>query len=526
MLKIDGVSDQIIKYLTDIGISDDISIIEALEAYKFVDREQILEAYNASTILKYKVVNKDIIEKSEFSDIEQKYGVFLEKVNDRAYNLYALMFSDIPLTSIELALGLYDVQPYYITPYNYNKIKNPAYAYKYNTDVLFKRILMQAIALHATDLHFDVKHIEMEPVYTISYRRDADILQMELFKLDRTLNADIISKLIETKTGVSSLDLLDPSGVVASASNILGDNDVELRISANRVKDGYHYVIRIQQKETFSFTLNKLGFAPSVMKDLFKITKKRNGITLITGAIRTGKNTTAFALANEMKDQPIKIISYESPIEVLMPFTQVDYLGDENVLLNAVRLAKKQDVNIAFLNEIPNKEVAFAIRDLANSSVHVITTMHMNRLWHLPYKLKEYYGDDYKDIISQINGVFNQKMYGVNCKHCRTQMLTSELKDEGHRNLAKMFNVDIMYDTKGCDYCGGLGVQPGVNQPYVEHLIFTEELTDKLLACDHPYQMEVILRDAVRDKKQSLEDYMIIGFQNGDIPLYALDQIC
>lgn len=83
-----------------------------------------------------------------------------------------------------------------------------------------------------------------------------------------------------------------------------------------------------------------------------------------------------------------------------MPFTQVDYGGDESTLLNAVRLAKKQDVNVAYINELPNKEVAFSVRDLVNSSVYVLTTMHMDRLWHLPYKLKEYYGDQFKDVIS------------------------------------------------------------------------------------------------------------------------------
>ena len=49
---------------------------------------------------------------------------------------------------------------------------------------------------------------------------------------------------------------------------------------------------------------------------------------------------------------PIKLVSYEYPIEVLMPVSQVDYANNEEILLNAIRLAKKQDVNVAFLNEI------------------------------------------------------------------------------------------------------------------------------------------------------------------------------
>ena len=523
--KIRGVTDQILGFLSNIGVVDEADVIEALEAYKFVDRSDIIAAFN-NTDSVYKVVSKETVDNSKYLELGKKYGVFIEEGEHDVVNVYAKMLTTVPLTAIELEVGLNEVIPYFVTPYNFNLLKDKEYKYQYNPEVLFKRILMQALKLHATDLHFDVKHVNMRPVYTISYRRDADLLTMELFDLDKDMNASIISKLIETKTGASSLDLLSADGVIASTSNILGTDDVELRISANKVKDGYHYVIRIQQKKTFTFTLDKLGFHVSVLDDLREISNKRNGITLITGAIRTGKNTTAFAVANEIKSKPVKIISYESPIEVLMPFSQVDYFDDENILLNAVRLAKKQDVNVAFLNEIPNKEVAFAVRDLANSSIHVITTLHMNRIWHLPYKLKEYYGDDYKDVISQINGVFNQKMYGVNCPFCSQNFLIDELKNDKHKMLAKKYGIASMAKSVGCEKCAGFGVQPGRNQPYVEHLLFTEEIIDKLLACDHPYQMERVIRDEVRSKHQTLEDYMMPEFEHGKIPLIALDDIC
>lgn len=507
----------VFSYFEDAGIVQDFDLLEALEAYKFVSRNEILSKVNDVTADKHEIMH-------DYPEVENRFNILLEKKDSDCVTAYVPITRDVDITALELAVNLAEIDVIYITPLNYNQLRYDNYVYKFNADILFKRILIEAIRLHATDLHFDVKHVDMEPEYTISYRRDSDLIPMDSFHLTKELNAEIISKLIEAKTGVSSLDLLDPSGVIGNASNILDDNDVELRIAANSVLDGYHYVIRIQQKQTFSFNINKLGFADSVQKDLNKILTKRNGITLITGAIRTGKNTTAFALANEFVKEPIKIVSYESPIEVLMPFTQIDYLGDENILLNAVRLAKKQDVNIAFLNEIPNKEVAFAIRDLANSSIHVITTMHMNRIWHLPYKLKEYYGDEYKDIISQINGVFNQKMFGVNCPECSEQIMVGDV-DEKYRDKLKEIGLDSVHESKGCPYCNGTGVIPGKNQPYAEHLIFNEELISKLLSCDHPYEMEIILRDEVRSKKQALENYMLSAYEAGTIPLSAVNQL-
>lgn len=509
--------DNVFTYLENIGIYSPFDTLLALEAYKFVSRNEILSKVDGIVEDKTDIAD-------EFPDINAKYSVLAERKDEDTIKIYVPISHTVDITNLELDLNLVALEIVYITPLNYEQLKNKEYQYKFNADLLFKRILIEAIRLHATDLHFDVHHVDMKPVYKVSYRRDADLIELKSFELTREMNADIISKLIESKTGISSLDLLDPSGVVGNASNILGNDDVELRISANKVLDGYHYVIRIQQKQTFGFTLNKLGFHENVLRDLEYVLRKRNGITLITGAIRTGKNTTAFAMLNELTKKPIKIVSYESPIEVLMPFTQVDYLDDQNILLNAVRLAKKQDINIAYLNEIPNKEVAFAIRDLANSSVHVVTTMHMNRIWHLPYKLKEYYGDEYKDIISQINGVFNQKMFGVNCPECLEQVMVKDL-DSVYRDKLWEMGVESIKTSPGCPYCDGEGVVPGKNQPYAEHLIFTEQLIDRLLACDHPYEMERIIRDEVREKSQSFEDYMKPAFEVGSVPLYAIDHL-
>lgn len=504
-------------YLEDLGIVSDYDVLLALEAYKFTSRSVVLSKAQGITEDKRAIAHA-------FPEVEQKHAVLIEQTDKDIVNVFVPMSRNIDMTALELDLNLAEGNVVYITPLNFEQLKDENYVYPYNADVLFKRILIEAIRLKATDLHFDVKHVDMQAKYTVSYRRGSDLLPLQLFELTKAQNSEIISRLIEANTSVSSLDLLDPAGVIGNATNILGNNDVELRISANKTLDGYHYVIRIQKKETLGFSLHQLGFHEQVQRDLETVMLKRSGITLVTGAIRTGKNTTVFAMLNELVKEPIKILSYESPIEVVMPFTQVDYFGDPNILLNAVRLAKKQDVNIAYLNEIPDKEVAFAIRDLANSSVHVITTMHMNRIWHLPYKLKEYYGDDYKDIISQINGVFNQKMFGVGCPECAEQIMTSALDEKFAEPLQRM-GIETVKRSPGCVHCNNTGLIPGKNQPYAEHLIFNEELIDRLLACDHPYQMENVLRDEVRQRSQTFEDYMKDGFEDGRIPLYAVNHL-
>ena len=478
---------------------------------------------------------KSVNRKEEFLTIEGRYGILLDHIDSKSVKVIKSAFQTLDQTNLELDLKQFkEIEIVNITDVNFRELSEYGYRPKYDPMILFKRILIEVIKLNGTDLHFGVIHRNMRAEYPIQYRVNGDLYDLDLFTLDKELNHSIISTLVETKTSANSLDLSLPDGITANSSDILDNGNVELRIAANKVKDGLQCVIRIQEKKTFSYTIDSLGFSKEAQDFLMWLSKKRSGITLITGAIRTGKNTTAFALANEMIKYPIKMIDYSSPIEVLMPFNQVDYLADENNLLACVRLAKKQDVNVAFLNEIPSKEVAFAVKDLVNSSIHVITTIHMDRIWHLPYKLNEYYGDSYKDVISQINGVMNQKMFDVMCPNCREAYPTSSIRDLAKKAFLEERGLQNVWVAKGCEKCistvkhsghNKTGSVIGANQPYVEFLRFDDKLKSRLLACDHAWQMEEIIKEVVRENKNTLEDTMFDGIQRGVLDYNALDYI-
>lgn len=518
--------DEILNIYRSELITDDEECIYTLEMYKFVMRDVLIQTLNDNqfTEIPFRELN-DYQTAPEFADIEQKYGVLVVKDTETSVCVYLPGLLNTEHNLLELDLNWYSITYARLTPFNFRQLTIQDFRPKYNALTLFKRILLEAISMGATDLHFDTIHTAEGVKYPISCRIDTEIVPIDLFELDEHLNREIIGKLVESKTHTTSIDLGNPSGITAASSDIFGTGGLELRISTGKCIDGYHCVIRIQKQETFTFTLDKLGFYPEVLSDLEKITKKLSGATIITGAVRTGKNTTAFALANEMIKRPIKLVSYEYPVEVLMPMTQIDYMGDEDILLNAIRLAKKQDVNIAFLNEIPNKEVAFAVQDLINSSIHVITTMHLDRLWLLPYRLKEYYGNSYKDVISQINGVFNQKMFGVCCPHCMKEIIVEDIEDTRKKELLLKADMHTVSVSVGCDQCNYTGKIPGRNQPYVEHLLFSLDLVDQLLQCNEPYEMEIVLRKELFKKEQNIEHYMLRGIADKKLSLDALDAV-
>lgn len=530
-----GLQKEVVKIFESKIYSDNTELITDLEIYKFMSRNEILKhlKFEFPELIFENV--KSVNRKEEFLTIEGRYGILLDHIDSKSVKVIKSVFQTLDQTNLELDLKQFkEIEIVNITDVNFRELSEYGYRPKYDPMILFKRILIEVIKLNGTDLHFGVIHRNMRAEYPIQYRVNGDLYDLDLFTLDKELNHSIISTLVETKTSANSLDLSLPDGITANSSDILDNGNVELRIAANKVKDGLQCVIRIQEKKTFSYTIDSLGFSKEAQDFLMWLSKKRSGITLITGAIRTGKNTTAFALANEMIKYPIKMIDYSSPIEVLMPFNQVDYLADENNLLACVRLAKKQDVNVAFLNEIPSKEVAFAVKDLVNSSIHVITTIHMDRIWHLPYKLNEYYGDSYKDVISQINGVMNQKMFDVMCPNCREAYPTSSIRDLAKKAFLEERGLQNVWVAKGCEKCistvkhsghNKTGSVIGANQPYVEFLRFDDKLKSRLLACGHAWQMEEIIKEVVRENKNTLEDTMFDGIQRGVLDYNALDYI-
>ena len=511
------------------GITDIAKVLYMLEIYKFMTRSEILNLLR----LKYPEEEFDDVEELnrelQFSKIESEYGVLVHLADGRNIIVYSEIYHDVATYEISLELARYNIKYCKLTRANFEQLGGFS-GEKLLPSILFKRFLLEALKFGATDLHFTTEHKDGLVQYPVYYRRDGFLYRMNLFELDSELNKSIIMNLIEKKTSSASLDVALSCGVTASAADVFNNGEVELRISAFKVKDGYRCVSRIQQKKTVSFTIGELGFPANVQQALRVITKKRSGLTIIAGAIRTGKNTTAYALANEMLKDPINMLSFDSPIEVLMPFAQVDYREDPDELLNYVRLAKKQDVDIVYLNELPTKEVAFAAKDLVNSSVHVITTIHLDRIWHLPYRLKEYYGESYKDIITQINGVFTQKMFPVLCPHCRKSVLASDVATEDQNKILRKWNVQQVYKSFGCENCrdvenNSFGYVIGHNQPSVEFLLFSNELKEQLVLCQHPYEMEMILRKSVQEREQSLEKSIVDMIRAGMYDVSALDQI-
>ena len=69
------------------------------------------------------------------------------------------------------------------------------------------------------------------------------------------------------------------------------------------------------------------------------------------------------------------------------------------------------------------------------------------------------------------------------------------------------------------------GYKLGVNKPFAEALLFTQEVKSALLTCKEPYEMEQVIRDKVQEDKAAMEFELARGIADGTLSVDVLDSI-
>lgn len=504
-------------------------LLESAEKYKLVSREVIINKLISLGTLVENI--SDIPDKNIplgleniVEGLESEYNIIIVFDSAKSCEVYAHPFSNVRVEILCVKLGVISVDIHIVTPTNLNELRDNHGRSRWDIKLLFHRIVIDAMERNATDVHVTAHYVESEYVYPLQYRVSGEIEDCNLFHIDQVTNKELIHYIVNDLTMRPVGDLDTYKGITGGVLDVFKDGKVSLRVSAMTVMGGYKCVFRIQTSQTVGMSLDDLGFGEEIANDLRKIVKKKSGLTPVTGGMNTGKNTTVFSIANEMSKYPIVIADYSSPPEFSVPYTQVDYGDDIRKLNSAITLTKKQNVDVVTVNETPNTEVALSIRDLVNSNVHVLTTFHIDRVWHLPHKLFEFYGNDFKNIWSQLNGCFNQKMYVRCCSHCMREMAVSGIPNKDYRDLLTKYGVVFYKRSEGCSQCDHKGKTKYL-KPLMERFLMTESLYSDLMKVDRPYEMESILRDYVKSNGFELEKYLCKEIESGVVSLESLDSI-
>ncbi len=95
----------------------------------------------------------------------------------------------------------------------------------------------------------------------------------------------------------------------------VGGNPVGMRVSVLPTRFGESVAIRVLDRATVGFDLNRLGMDSQILQQFRELIHGPNGLILITGPTGAGKTMTLYAALDELNETTGKIITAEDPVE-------------------------------------------------------------------------------------------------------------------------------------------------------------------------------------------------------------------
>ncbi len=231
----------------------------------------------------------------------------------------------------------------------------------------FYKILEEAIKLEASDIHLIN---EKKPVYRIQKRLTESQEIEELNKYDLE---GLMEYLVD-----NSLELVDlfESGKKLDLSYEYMNK--RFRVNASMAFGVPTFSIRIINNE-------EIDISKFHLEKMVEIIKRFNsGLVLITGKMNSGKTTTLNAYVQTInKERNKKVVMLEEPIEYrhksnkcIVVQKEVGRTGDIPSYYDGVINMLREDVDVAIVGEIRDRQTMEAVLDLAESGTLVIGTLH------------------------------------------------------------------------------------------------------------------------------------------------------
>lgn len=226
------------------------------------------------------------------------------------------------------------------------------------------QMLQTAREHKASDVHLAVGHPMM-------FRIDGALVQMPGGKTE----PDEMEMLTELLVGASQKEALERSGETEFSCAVADGG--RIRVNVFRERGAYAMTLRLLPQEIP--TPESLG----VPKSLVELTRKRNGLVLVTGGAGSGKSATLASLVGAIaENEAKKVITLERPIEYLYPqgrgmVLQREIGRDGAGYAKALQAALKQDSDVILVGELRDAETIALAVEAAESGHLVFAALHM-----------------------------------------------------------------------------------------------------------------------------------------------------
>ena len=312
---------------------------------------------------------------------------------------------------------------------------------------LVNSIFIDAIRQEASDIHFEIFGAHMIVRYRIDgILRTARQLDQARFRA--------VSTRIKIMANMNIMESRMPQDGRITVH--LAGGEIDMRVSIVPIADGESIVLRIFDKNKTPLQMEDLGMSRYDINRLEHVSGLPNGLILATGPTGTGKTTTLNAVLHRIKNETLKIISIEDPIEYVN--TGVNQIQTNDAIglsfSTLLRRVLRQDPNIILVGEIRDEETAELAVRAALTGHLVLSTIHTNDALSVTTRLMNIGIEPYL-IGAVLRASIAQRLVRRLCVDCRERVDIPAREAE----LFSRYEVEAeaLYEPKGCASCHQTG---------------------------------------------------------------------
>ena len=355
--------------------------------------------------------------------------------------------------TVEAMLGETDVE--IVSEYDTDNADLIEQAQEATVVKLVNEILLEAIRDRASDVHIEPYENDLK----IRYRIDGVLHTTNVPPEIRRFHAAIVSRIkILSNLNIAEKRLPQDGGFKIKAQN----RDIDIRVSIIPTAFGGAVVLRLLDKQSALMSLERLGMMDEALAGTKQLISQPYGIILVTGPTGSGKTTTLYAALNSIKNDTIKILTIEDPIEYYLDGIQQVQVKPHIGLTFAsgLRAFLRHDPDVILVGEIRDLDTAEVAINASLTGHLVFSTLHTNDAVTSTTRLLDMGVEPFL-VSSAVSGVLAQRLVRQICKHCREEYLPERVDVPPDFKLEpgqKLFRGSGCRECRHTGYRGRLGI--------------------------------------------------------------------
>lgn len=394
---------------------------------------------------------------------------------------------------------------------------------------LVNKIITDAFERGVSDIH--IESMKGSESTIIRFRKDGVLADYS------EVPANFRDALISRLKIMSRLDISEKRHAQDGKINFQtsGATKIELRMVTIPTTDGLEDIVLRNLAAPRVMSVDSLGLAPQVLKELQTLVTRPHGLLLVCGPTGSGKTTTLHALLGYVNTRERKIWTVENPIEITqkgLRQIQVNAKIDWT-FANVLRSILRADPDVIMVGETRDPETAKTLIEASLTGHLVASTMHTNSAIESVIRMLDL-GLDPFNFADALLGVLGQRLARRLCQACRkpyfattdelamlaheycfeTALSQPEILQQWTTQYAQKDGKIILYSALGCNQCdrkgykGRLGLHELlINTPVIKKMIHSRANVNEIAAVAISQGMRTVRQDGIDKILQGIADW-------------------